>query len=259
MNREEVLSYIDSHGILPELKFGQNFLCDEEIISSIISLSEIKNSSKILEIGPGIGALTRPLADLGADVTCVEIDKRLAQYISEDLPSVNVLTSDYTKLSNYEEDSYEYAISNIPYYVMTPIIVKLISDLSNCKKMTFMIEEEALRRIDAPVGSKQYGPLAVLCSCYGTIKKEFNVPRTAFVPQPHTLSCVISLTRVDGVPDSGFASFVTRCFSNRRKKVTNSVPEIKPLLSKYGLPDDIRAEKIEPKIFASIYSDLIIK
>ena len=86
MTREEVNNYINDHGILPELKFGQNFLCDEEIISSIISASDISAGDKILEIGPGIGALTRPLFDMGAIVTCVEIDKRLAQYISEDLP-----------------------------------------------------------------------------------------------------------------------------------------------------------------------------
>lgn len=256
MTREEVNNYIANHGILPELKFGQNFLCDETIIEDIISASEIESHSKVLEIGPGIGALTRPLVEMDSDITCVEIDKRLAQYLSEDLPSVNIITSDYTKLNDYNGESFEYAISNIPYYVMTPIIVKLLSDLPNCKKMTFMIEEEAMRRIDAPVGTKQYGPLAVMCSCYGTVTKEFNVPRTAFVPQPHTLSCVITLQKVDGIPSKDFASFVNRCFSNRRKKLTNSVPEVKPLLAKYNLPEDIRAEKIEPQVFASIYKDL---
>ena len=139
MTREEVNSYIVNHGILPELKFGQNFLCDETIIDSIISVSDIDSDSNVLEIGPGIGALTRPLVSLGANVTCVEIDKRLAQYISEDLESINVIASDYTKLTNYNESSFDYAISNIPYYVMTPIIIKLLSDLPNCKKMTFMI------------------------------------------------------------------------------------------------------------------------
>ena len=97
-----------------------------------------------------------------------------------------------------------------------------------------------------------------MCSCYGTITKEFNVPRTCFVPQPHTLSCVITLSRENGIPSKDFASFVTKCFNNRRKKLTNSVPEVKEFLSKYNLPDDIRAEKIEPEVFTQLFKDLYL-
>lgn len=254
MNREETLNYINNHGILPESKFGQNFLCDEQIICDIVDLTEAESGDEILEIGPGIGALTRELVNRGINVTAVEIDKRLAQYLSDD--GYNIITADFIKLKDYNADTFKYAVSNIPYYVMTPIMIKLLTDLSNCKKMTFMVEDDAIARINASVGTKQYGPLAVLCASYGSFVKEFVVPSNSFVPAPHTLSAVITLTRADDefVINKGYTDFITRAFMNRRKKMTNTVPEAKDALVQLGIDSTIRAEALTPEQFKAIYA-----
>jgi 16S rRNA (adenine1518-N6/adenine1519-N6)-dimethyltransferase len=256
MNKEETLRYIADNKILPDKNFGQNFLCDEEIIGRIIGLSGVSSGDKILEIGPGIGALTDKFVDLGADITAIEIDKRLNERLNirfSDRSNIRIICNDYLKCSNYGEDTYSYAVSNIPYYVMTPVMMKLWGDLKNCQKMTFMIEEEALRRIDVRPGSKQYGPLAVICSCFGTVKKEFTVPRDAFVPAPHTTSAVITITRDNGIPSPDFIPFVENCFKVRRKKLTNSFPEIKETILSMGIREDIRAEQLEAETFRDIF------
>ena len=259
MNREEVISILSTNEILPANKFGQNFLCDDKVIDRIIEASEIEKGDKVLEIGPGIGALTEKLSGMGADLTAVEIDLKLASYLTEALPDVDIIRSDYLKLSDYGEDNYSYAISNIPYYVMTPIIIKLITDLKNTKKMTFMIEEEAMRRIDAPQNTKQYGPLSIMCSLYGDVKKEFSVSRECFHPKPHTTSAVITFTRKDNgfYPDSGFYDFLSRCFSQRRKKLINNCPFVKDALKDMGKdPDRVRAEDLCPSEYATIYGKI---
>lgn len=257
MNREETITYINNHGILPESKFGQNFLCDEDIIEAIVDLVEAGPDDKVLEIGPGIGALTREFVNKGIDITAVEIDKRLAQYLSEE--GFSIIVSDYTKLKaeDYEPTKFTTAVSNIPYYVMTPIMIKMMSDLTNCRKMTFMVEEAAIDRIDAKVSTKQYGPLAVISKVYGDFSKEFVVGSGSFVPAPHTTSAVITLTRRNGdtfVVDKAFADFVTKCFANRRKKLTNGVPEAKLALEELGIDSNVRAEALTPEQFKSIYA-----
>ncbi|MCQ2503662.1 MAG: 16S rRNA (adenine(1518)-N(6)/adenine(1519)-N(6))-dimethyltransferase RsmA [Saccharofermentans sp.] len=257
MNREDTLDYIKSKGILPDKNFGQNFLCDEEIIDSIISLSSACPNQEVIEIGPGLGALTDKLVDLGARVTAVEIDKRLNEHLQSRFEGkdINIICSDYLKLDDYNAKSYITAISNIPYYVMTPIMMKLMSDLTSCTKMTFMVEEEAIRRIDAKPGTKQYGALAVTCAVYGKVKKEFAVPRNAFIPPPHTTSAVITLTREEGLPAPEFTAFIERCFRERRKKIVNAFPDIKDAVLSLGIKEDIRAEHITP----SQYRDIFIK
>ncbi len=266
MNKEETLRYIADNKILPDKNFGQNFLCDEDIISAIIELTGAGEGDKVLEIGPGIGALTDRFAEAGIDITAIEIDKRLNEKLTErfkEMSNIRIICNDYLKCHDYGESSFKYAVSNIPYYVMTPIMMKLMSDLTDCIKMTFMIEEEAFRRISAGPGTKQYGPLAVICSCFGTVRKEFTVPREAFVPAPHTTSAVITITREKGIPSPEFVSFVEKCFRVRRKKLTNSFPELKETIINSGIREDIRAEQIEPETFRDIFrqfkaSDVII-
>ena len=259
MNREDVISILNTNEILPAGKFGQNFLCDDRVIERIIEVSGIREGDKVLEIGPGIGALTERLSETGAEVTAVEIDLKLASYLSNALPDVNIIRSDYLKLKDYGEESYSFAISNIPYYVMTPIIIKLITDLKNTSKMTFMIEEEALRRIDAPQNTKQYGPLSIMCSLYGDVKKEFSVSKECFHPRPHTTSAVISLTRKDNgiYPDGKFYELLMKCFAQRRKKLVNNCPFIGDALLETGKdPDRVRAEDLSPMEYAAIYSKI---
>lgn len=284
MYRDEVKNIMNTFEILPEQKFGQNFLCDEKIIDSIIEVSGICEGSTVLEIGPGIGALTSRIQEITQDYTCVEIDKRLASFLRENVikENVKIIDSDFLDLQydEYKRDKrYDYIISNIPYYVMTPIMKKLITDNFDCKRMTFMVEEAAVNRIIATPGNKNYGPLAVLSSNFGNVKKEFNVPAESFIPRPHTLSSVITINNsVNNVNmfvnnNQLYLQFVDACFSQRRKKLTNSLSSflkskelIKPvttgdlasILSSMNKPVDVRSEMLTPEEIHSIFLNLFV-
>ncbi|SCW28013.1 16S rRNA (adenine1518-N6/adenine1519-N6)-dimethyltransferase [Ruminococcaceae bacterium YRB3002] len=255
MNRNEIIRLTDEIGFLPEQKFGQNFLCDEASIERIIDLCDLREGDHVLEIGPGLGSLTGMLAKPGIELTAVEIDKRLAEFIGNEY-GCRVIASDYTRLAagDYDASSYDVAVSNIPYYLMTPIMKKLIIDLNNSRKLVLMVEKEALQRICAKPGTKQYGPLAVLCSLYGNMDVVFDLPGNYYYPVPKTTSTVITLTRQGGYNiDEGFIRFVEQCFSNRRKKVTNNADVSISALTGLGYKDTCRAEEISPEDFIKLY------
>ena len=247
-----------SDGFLPESKFGQNFLIDEDIIGNIIDLCGIEEGDKVLEIGPGLGSLSVFLSDKTSDLTLIEIDKRLASFLeADDKISAAVISEDFLKLKDYGASDIDVVVSNLPYYVMTDIMKKLFAECVNARKMVFMVEKDALARILAPVGTKQYGPLAVLCSLYGDTKVEFDVPRNCFVPAPNTTSSVISLTKDDLILSDGFVKFINRCFAQRRKKLVNNVKEVSGILAQFGLDPQVRAEQIEPHTFYELYNAII--
>ena len=245
-------------GFMPESKFGQNFLCDGDIIDRIISLCDIGKGDKVLEIGPGLGSLSFPLASLTDNLTVVEIDKRLASFLKDDLElNALIINEDFLKLKDYCAEDFNVVVSNLPYYVMTDIMKKLFAQCVNARKMVFMVEQDALARITARPGTKQYGPLAVLCSIYGGLKVEFTVQRQCFYPSPNTTSCVISLAKGQQTLSEDIVRFIDRCFANRRKKLVNNVKEARTALSALGLNEQIRAEQLEPDVFIKLYNAII--
>ena len=264
MNRETVKEIMQSEGILPQSKFGQNFLCDEDIIKSIVDLCEIKREDQVLEIGPGLGSITYPISELTDNFTCVEIDNGLAGYLTENLQGVNIINDDFIKHHFENPECYNVIVSNIPYYVMTDIMKKLFGEFSKARKMVFMVEDEAIARIDCGPNTKQYGPLAILCSIYGTYNYEFKVPHTAFIPQPRTTSAVISFVRNDSAdilsPD--FVRFLNSCFSMRRKMLRKNLAQTSPsekvseAFIRLGLNENVRAEELNPNDFCGLYNAL---
>ena len=265
MNRETIKEIMSNEGILPQVKFGQNFLCDETIISNIVSLCEIGKETKVLEIGPGLGSITFPISEVADDFTCVEIDNGLARYLKENLSGVNIINDDFIKHKFENPESFNVVVSNIPYYVMTDIMKKLFSEFNKAGKMVFMVEDEAIARIDCKPNSKQYGPLAILCALYGKYTYEFKVPHTAFVPQPRTTSAVISFRREDtaDILSPDFVKFVNSCFAMRRKLLKKNLSSIAKSDSideaflKLGIDSNSRAEDLEPEQFARLFQALI--
>ena len=264
MNRETIKEIMSNEGILPQVKFGQNFLCDETIISNIVSLCEIGKETKVLEIGPGLGSITFPISEVADDFTCVEIDNGLARYLKENLSGVNIINDDFIKHKFENPESFNVVVSNIPYYVMTDIMKKLFSEFNKAGKMVFMVEDEAIARIDCKPNSKQYGPLAILCALYGKYTYEFKVPHTAFVPQPRTTSAVISFRREDtaDILSPDFVKFVNSCFAMRRKLLKKNLSSIAKSDSideaflKLGIDSNSRAEDLEPEQFARLFQAL---
>lgn len=261
MNREQVLQIMRENNILPEAGFGQNFLCDEEIISGIIEAADIKPGDKVLEIGPGIGALTGPLSQMDIDLTCVEIDKRLVSYLKKAYPDLKIIDSDFLKLRDYEADRFDVVISNLPYYIMTDIMMKVFEEAVHAKKIVYMVEEAALDRILCESGTKSYGPLAVVSELYGDIRIVTNVAGSCFVPQPRTTSTVICFSCYGNRPDKDLMAFIKKCFAQRRKTLANNLKgcdkeKFKAWLSETGYEEGIRAEVLEPCDFRDLYNAL---
>lgn len=266
MNRETIKQIMQSEGILPQSKFGQNFLCDEKIIESIVSLCEIRREDRVLEIGPGLGSITKPISELTDNFTCVEIDHGLAEYLTAEIPGVKIINADFIKHQISEPESFDVVVSNIPYYVMTDIMKKLFSDYADARKMVFMVEDEAIARIDCGPNTKQYGPLAILCALYGKYSYEFKVPHTAFIPQPRTTSAVISFEREASadILSPEFVKFINNCFAMRRKllkknlsSVVNS-EKIDKAFDELGITETARAEELSPEVFAELYKMLLV-
>ena len=285
MDKQEVLKILNDNNLHADKNFGQNFLCNDEIINRIVEVSDIREDTKILEIGPGIGSLTRGIIknlNGNMSLSVVEIDKRLAEFLLND-KGINqyayIIESDFLKLKAEDYVPYkgfDFVLSNIPYNVTTPLIKKLLVDCNAAERMTFMIEEDALDRIDAKPKSKQYGPLAVLCSVYGNVNKEFTVGPDNFYPAPHTNSCVITLTKMlsldsdgDFVITDGFVEFVEACFSQRRKTLFNSLKSyfdthttlipLQKAMFMLSINLNTRAEVLKPQQFVEIYKKLLIK
>ena len=255
---------MQSEGILPQSKFGQNFLCDEDIIQRIVDLCEIKREDTVIEIGPGLGSITVPISELAVRFYAYEIDNGLADYLSSNVSNVTVINRDFLKVDRSEKQEADIVVSNIPYYIMTDIMKKLFGEYSAARKMVFMVEDEAIARIDCGPNSKQYGPLAILCSLYGEYRYEFKVPYTAFVPQPNTTSAVISFKRKESadVLCPEFVKFLNASFAMRRKMLRKNLSSIassdsiEKAFAELGISENARAEELTPAQFAAIFSKL---
>ncbi len=224
----------------------------------------MSRETDVLEVGPGLGSITYPISELADDFTCVEIDNGLARYLKENLSGVNIINDDFIKHKFENSESFNVVVSNIPYYVMTDIMKKLFAEFSKAGKMVFMVEDEAIARIDCKPNTKQYGPLAILCALYGKYTYEFKVPHTAFVPQPRTTSAVISFSRTESadILSSEFVKFLNACFSMRRKMLKKNLASFKSpdlvneALEKTGISENARAEELRPDEVASLFTQL---
>ena len=261
MTREQVLQIMKEHGILPEAGFGQNFLCDEEIINGIIESADIKPGDTVLEIGPGIGALTQKLTNMDIDLKCVEIDKRLVSYLRGAYPDTEIIDSDFLKLKDYGAEKIDVVISNLPYYIMTDIMMKVFEEEVNARTIVYMVEEAALDRILCESSTKSYGPLAVVSELYGAIQVLYKVPGTCFVPQPRTTSAVIRFQCSDKRPDKELIAFIKKCFAQRRKTLANNLKgcdkdKFRSWATEVFNTESVRAEALEPTDFRDLYNAL---
>ena len=261
MTREQVLQIMRENNILPEAGFGQNFLCDEDIIEGIIEAADIKPGDTVLEIGPGIGALTGPLSRMDINLKCVEIDKRLVSYLRGAYPDVEIIDSDFLKLKDYGAEKIDVVISNLPYYIMTDIMMKVFEEAVNARRIVYMVEEAALDRILCESSTKSYGPLAVVSELYGNISIVSKVPGNCFVPAPRTTSAVIRFICRDDRPDREQIAFIKKCFAQRRKTLANNLKgcdkdKFNKWVKETFITESVRAEVLEPCDFRDLYNAL---
>ena len=242
---------LERHGFTFKKSFGQNFLTDTNILQKIVDTAEIDKNVNVIEIGPGIGALTEFLAENAAEVMAFEIDDRLIPILADtlrDFDNVKVINEDILK-SDLQSRIKEFAnpdlpikvVANLPYYITTPILMHLIESKIPFAEFVVMMQKEVADRISAEPNTKAYGSLSIAVQYYMTAKIAFIVPRTVFVPAPNVDSAILKMTRREQplvqVKDEDFFFRVSKIgFVHRRKTLWNN------LTSHFGKADETKAK-----------------
>lgn len=250
-------------------KFGQNFIVDENIINNIVSKANILTDSLIIEIGPGAGSLTNKLRTVAKQVICYEIDVSLKPFLENIGANVEVIFADFLNcdvINDVKKYSYShlYVIANLPYYITTPIIMKIISANLMVDKIVIMVQKEVGNRFKALPGSKDYNSLSVFLNYYFDVKKVMDVSRNVFMPKPNVDSIVISLSKKDQVVVSDeilFFKVIRDSFKQKRKMLRNNLQEydldiVFAVLNKHGFDKNVRAEQLSLAVFVDIANNL---
>ena len=238
----------------PKKKWGQNFLTDPNVSKKILKVLDNKPTDRILEIGPGQGALTSLIN--AKKIIAIEIDKNLCEVLSEkNINNLEIINDNFLK-TDLDNINFDKIIGNLPYNISSQIIFKILNN-NNWNKAVFMVQKELADRIISKEGSKKYGRISVMIQAMSDVKKEFNVSRNCFFPKPDVTSTIISLTNTKRLnfDYNKLELIVKKCFSQRRKKVKNVFPEISSYhqLNKYF---DKRAEDLSIQDYIKI-SDII--
>ncbi|WP_174734809.1 16S rRNA (adenine(1518)-N(6)/adenine(1519)-N(6))-dimethyltransferase RsmA [Mesobacillus harenae] len=234
---------LERHGFSFKKSLGQNFLIDTNILNRIVDHANMTEETGAIEIGPGIGALTEQLARRSKKVVAFEIDQRLLPILEETLspyPNTKIIHQDVLKADvqaviddEFNDVSDIMVVANLPYYVTTPIIMKLLEENLPIRGIVVMLQKEVADRISASPGTKEYGSLSIAIQYYTKAETVMIVPKTVFVPQPNVDSAVIRLTRrkepAVTVKDENFFFKITKAsFSQRRKTLLNNLTSMLP-------------------------------
>lgn len=213
--------------VKPIKRFGQNFLKDNNILRKITEVINPQKNDKIIEIGPGEGALTKLLSNSGADVTAIEIDKRVIEHLKETYPEVKIINQDFLEIDLTHFGSSDLrVVGNIPYNITSPIIFKLIENYYLIRDAVFMVQYEVAKRMTAKKGTKDYGILSVLLSYFADTEFCFKVSPNVFYPKPKVFSAVVKIKfkkNLDESLNKTFIQIVKAAFGNRRKTLKNSL------------------------------------
>lgn len=250
-------------------KLGQNFLIDENIVRNIVAAAELSDKDTVLEVGPGIGTLTQGLAESGASVVAVELDKRLLPVLDttlEGYDNVRIVNGDILQVDIMQTvgvDKFK-VCANLPYYITTPIIFALLEKRLPMERLVAMVQKEVAERMAAKPGGKDYGALSVAIQYYTEPEIAFIVPPSSFIPAPSVDSAVIVCKRREKPPvevcdEALFFRVVKAAFSLRRKMLNNSLKnmgikgeQVAKWLELAGVDGKRRAETLSLEDFAAL-------
>ena len=270
--REETEFLLKKNGLKANKKLGQNFLISEYVIDSIIESADIKKDDLVIEIGPGAGSLTYKLASKAKNVVCYEVDETLKPVLNETLKEFNnveIIFNDFLKVDvkeNLKKYEYKklYVVANLPYYITTPILVKIIEDNLNVDKIVVMVQKEVGDRFKAKPNSKDYSSLSVYLNYYYDVKKLIDVSRNVFIPKPNVDSIVVEFNKKEQKELKNkelFFKLVRDSFKQKRKNLRNNLKDydlnkIEGILKKYNYDLTARAEQLDIEIFEDISNNL---
>ncbi|MBQ7377367.1 MAG: 16S rRNA (adenine(1518)-N(6)/adenine(1519)-N(6))-dimethyltransferase RsmA [Clostridia bacterium] len=279
-NPAVIKEVMNDAGITFQKKFGQNFLINKSVPERIAKMCADDPDSLILEIGPGIGCLTRELALRYGEVAAVEIDTGLLPILERTLaglPNVSVKNADVMELdlprflSERAGGRSVSVAANLPYYITTPILMKLLESGFRFKSITVMVQAEVAARLCAKAGSADYGAITAVLGYYGSVRRLFTVPAGCFLPAPKVDSAVVRIDLYESVPfalkDTAlYFGLIRAAFGQRRKTLQNAVNAAYPHLSKQkiadalvaiGQPATVRGERLSSADFADLANQLV--
>ena len=267
---KDLKSVLAENGFGFKKKFGQNFITDKKLLASIVAQSGAERDDTVLEIGCGAGTLTRAIAERVNRVFAFEVDKTLQPVLEttlSGLDNVQVVFKDFLKvnLPELEKEIGEYSvIANLPYYVTTPLITKLLEEGKTCKSLTVMVQEEVARRLCARENTPDYGAITAAIALSASAEIIKKVPRTMFMPRPNVDSAVVKLTiqrgRIAVSDEQLYKKVVHAAFASRRKTLENNLVNTfgfsrevaQKILSSCNVDLRARGETLSPEQFASL-------
>ena len=282
---EETRFIMKKYGIKANKNLGQNFLINSEVVESIVSCSEINKEDMVIEIGPGLGTLTKYLLEKAGKVLCIELDTRMIKILKDRFSiyeNFEVINEDVLKVNlneiikeNQKDGKIKNVkvVANLPYYITTPIIMKLLEDKLDIKSITVMIQKEVADRLIEIPGGKNTGAITYSVYYYCKSEKIMEVPNSSFIPEPEVTSEVIKMTLRDEPavkienPKVMFM-IIKSAFMQRRKTLLNALTNTKVFLSKdegleilkkLNLEENVRAENLSIQDFANIAKTIIEK
>ncbi len=264
---------MEKHGISPSKGLGQNFLTDTSVCPRMAEMSGASGAG-VIEIGPGLGVLTKELAQVAEKVVAVELDKKLIPVLGDTLynfDNITVVNEDIMKvdvnniINEYMPGLRVVICANLPYYITSPIIMMLLEQKLPIQSITVMVQREAAQRLCAEPGTRECGAVTASAAYYCLRRKLFDVPASSFYPRPKVDSAVIRLDILDNPPvqvadEKLFFSIIKSSFAQRRKTVLNSISagigiskqELATALDRANVPETQRAERLTLQDFAAI-------
>lgn len=268
---------MNKYNIQANKSLGQNFLIDENVITTAIEKSNINKDDLVIEIGPGLGTLTKYLLESAGRVVCVELDKRMISILEErfflyknlELINADILKTDLNKIINDAKEQYNLKsakiVANLPYYITTPIIMQLLENKIDIESITVMIQKEVADRLAEVPGGKNTGAITYTVYYYGEAEKLLEVPNTSFIPEPSVTSEVIKIKIRKEPPvkvnnEKDFFKLIKIAFLQRRKTLLNSLTNngvatkevLLEILKSLKIDEKIRSEKLTIEQFANL-------
>lgn len=280
---EETRFLMNKYNIKANKSLGQNFLIKEEVVEQIVESAKIEKEDLVIEVGPGLGSLTKYLLEKAGKVICIELDKKMIEILNDrfflysnfELLNQDVLKVDLKELIQKEKSEgkikHVKIVANLPYYITTPIMMKLLEEQLEIESITVMIQKEVADRLIATPGEKETGAITYTVYYYATAQGVIEVQKDSFIPEPEVTSKVITLKIRKKPPVQTenkeiMFKIIKNAFMQRRKTLANALVNTKifnnkedavQALKEIGLDENIRAEKLTLEDFANLSNELL--
>lgn len=274
MNKKDVEQLLQINNISVKKKFGQNFLLDKNILNKIVTTLKEEDMKNVIEIGPGLGFLTKEIVKKSSNLVLYEIDDEMVGYLSTlnlkntKIRNIDVLKVDLEKelKENFNEEHIS-LVANLPYYITTAILTKFLTETSKVDKMVVMMQKEVAQRICGKPKTKDYNALSVFIQYYSNAKIAFNVPPQSFYPAPDVESSVVFIERKEitnkALCEEEFNKFVKNIFSQRRKTLLNNISKtninkdiVKEVLEEKGYSLSLRSEELSVDEIVNLFNNI---